>query len=71
MSAESYRRIIGSNDRINVGIVGFSSRAKRSLIPAFQIHTKNQNCQIVGVSDIWNRRREDGKAFLEKKRVTK
>ena len=49
MSAESYRRIIGSNDRINVGIVGFSSRAKGSLIPAFQIHAKNQNCQIVGV----------------------
>ena len=67
MSAESYRRIIGSNDRINVGIVGFSSRAKGSLIPAFQIHAKNQNCQIVGVSDIWNRRREDGKTFLEEK----
>ena len=67
MSAESYRRIIGSNNRINVGIVGFSSRAKGSLIPAFQIHAKNQNCQIVGVSDIWNRRREDGKAFLEEK----
>ena len=28
MSAQSYRRIIGSNDRLNVGIVGFSSRAK-------------------------------------------
>ena len=28
---------------------------------------KNQNCQIVGVSDIWNKRREDGKAFLEEK----
>ena len=67
MSAASYRRIIGSNDRINVGIVGFSSRAKGSLIPAFQNHAKNQNCQIVGVSDIWNKRREDGKAFLEEK----
>lgn len=66
MSAQSYRRIIGSNDRLNVGIVGFSSRAKGSLIPAFQGHTKQQNCQIVGVSDIWNRRRDEGKAFLEK-----
>ena len=46
MSAESYRRIIGSNDRINVGIVGFASRAKGSLIPAFQNHAKNQNCQL-------------------------
>ena len=67
ISAQSYRRIIGSNDRLNVGIVGFSSRAKGSLIPAFQQHSKQQNCQIVGVSDIWNRRREEGKAFLEEK----
>ena len=67
ISAQSYRRIIGSNDRLNVGIVGFSSRAKGSLIPAFQQHSKQQNCQIVGVSDIWNRRRDEGKAFLEEK----
>lgn len=67
MSAQSYRRIIGSNDRINVGIVGFSSRAKGSLIPAFQGHSKQQNCQIIGVSDIWNRRRDEGKSFLEEK----
>ncbi len=67
MSAQSYRKIIGSNDRLNVGIVGFSSRAKGSLIPAFQQHTEQQKCQIVGVSDIWNRRRDEGKAFLEEK----
>ena len=42
MSAQSYRRIIGSNDRLNVGIVGFSSRAKSSLIPAFQQHPNNR-----------------------------
>ena len=65
MSAKSYRRIIGSNDRLNVGVIGFSSRAKSSLIPAFKKHSKNQNCQIIGVSDIWNRRRDEGKAFLE------
>ncbi len=67
MSAASYRRIIGANDRLNVGIVGFSSRAKGSLIPAFLNHSKQQNCRIVGVSDIWNRRRDEGKAFLEEK----
>ena len=67
MSAKSYKRILGSNDRLNVGIVGFSSRAKGSLIPAFQNHAKKQNCEIIGVSDIWNKRRDDGKAFLEDK----
>ena len=67
MSAKSYKRTLGSNDRLNIGIVGFSSRAKGSLIPAFQNHAKKQNCEIIGVSDIWNKRRDDGKAFLEDK----
>ena len=66
MSAKSYNRIIGSNDRINLGIVGFSNRVKGSLIPAFLNHSKKQNCQIVGVSDIWNRRRAEGKEYIGK-----
>jgi predicted dehydrogenase len=65
MSAKSYSRIIGANDRIQVGIVGFSNRAKHTLIPAFLEHQKTQNFEIVGVSDIWNRRREEGAAYIE------
>ena len=65
MSAQSYRRILGANDRINVGIVGFSNRCKGALIPAFNGHSKKQNFQIVGVSDIWSRRRDEGAAFLK------
>ena len=66
LTAKSYRKIIGANDRINVGVVGFSGRFKGSLSKAFNNHSKSQNVEIVGVSDIWNRRREEGKAFLEK-----
>ncbi len=65
MSAKSYNRIIGANDRIQIGIVGFSNRAKGALIPAFNGHSKAQNFEIVGVSDIWNRRREEGKAYIK------
>ena len=64
LSAKSYRKIIGANDRVRVGIVGFSNRAKGSLIPAFNVHSKAQNFEIVGVSDIWNRRRDEGAAFI-------
>lgn len=64
MSASSYRKIIGSNDRVRVGIVGFSNRAKQALIPAFNGHSKAQNFEIVGVSDIWNRRRDEGVAYI-------
>ncbi len=65
--AASTGRILGANDRIRVGIVGFSDRAKNSLIPAFQGSAEELNFEIVAVSDIWNRRREEGKAFLEDK----
>lgn len=65
ISAKSYGRIIGANDRIRVGIVGFSQRAKSSLIPAFQHHADDLNFELVAVSDIWNRRRDEGTAFVE------
>ena len=65
--ASSYDRILGANDRIRVGIVGFSDRARNSLIPAFQGSAEELNFEITAVSDIWNRRREEGKAFLEER----
>ncbi len=65
--AASYRRIVGSNDRVRVGIVGFSDRARNSLIPAMQNYAKALNFEFVAVSDIWNLRRSEGIAFLEQK----
>jgi predicted dehydrogenase len=67
LSAKSYKRILGANDRVRVGIVGFSNRAKGSLIPSFLSNSKAQNFEIVGVSDIWKKRREEGAAYLKKK----
>jgi predicted dehydrogenase len=66
-SATSYARIIGSNDRVNVGIVGFSSRCKGALIPAMLQHAKELNFEFTAVSDIWNRRRDEAVAFLKEK----
>ncbi|SFD35065.1 Gfo/Idh/MocA family protein [Spirosoma endophyticum] len=66
-SASSYARILGSNDRVRVGIIGFSDRFRQSLAPAFAEHAKNQNFAFVGVSDIWNRRREEAEQFLKGK----
>ncbi len=65
LNAKSYRKIIGANDRVRVGIVGFSNRAKGALLPAFNGHSKSQNFEIVGVSDIWNRRRAEATAFIK------
>ncbi|MDJ1471943.1 Gfo/Idh/MocA family oxidoreductase [Xanthocytophaga flava] len=67
MSASSYARIIGSNDRVRVGIVGFSDRFRQSLLPAFMNHAKELNFELVGVSDLWNRRRDECEAHLKDK----
>ncbi len=61
-TASSYKRIMGSNDRIRVGVVGFSDRHRSSHMPCFMNHYKEMNFDIVAVSDIWNRRREEGAA---------
>jgi predicted dehydrogenase len=67
MSASSYARIIGSNDRVRVGVIGFSDRFRQSLAPSFGNHNKELNFQFVGVSDLWERRRNEAKAFLTEK----
>ncbi len=66
-SAKSYGRIMGANDRVGVGVVGYSDRFRQSLFPSFMNHQKELNFDIVAVSDIWKLRREEGAAFLKEK----
>ncbi|HXY23878.1 MAG TPA: Gfo/Idh/MocA family oxidoreductase [Candidatus Acidoferrum sp.] len=63
--ASSYSNIAGSNDRVRVGIVGFSDRFRYALLPAFRAHSKELNFEIVAVSDIWKLRREEGVAHVQ------
>ncbi|HVG15084.1 MAG TPA: Gfo/Idh/MocA family oxidoreductase [Chitinophagaceae bacterium] len=67
LSAQSYNRIIGANDRVRVGVVGFSDRHRGSHIPCFMNHYKELNFDVVAVSDIWKKRREDGAAAWKEK----
>ncbi|MEO7800836.1 MAG: Gfo/Idh/MocA family oxidoreductase, partial [Ginsengibacter sp.] len=67
MSAKSYARIKGANDRVNIGIVGFSDRFRSSLLPAFLNNYKELNFDIIAVSDIWKLRREEGQRYLKEK----
>src|SRR5690606_25275055 len=66
-SAQSYGRILGANDRVRVGVIGFSDRFRGSLLPAFLSNHKQQNFDIVAVSDIWKIRREAGQTMLKEK----
>jgi predicted dehydrogenase len=66
LSARSADRVAGANERIRVGIVGFSNRFGSTLSKAFHGLSKRHNCEFVGLSDIWNRRRDEGSAYIEK-----
>jgi predicted dehydrogenase len=65
-NARSYAQVMGANDRVRVGIVGCGDRMRGGDLPAFFSHNKEMNFQIVAVSDIWNKRREEGAAFIQK-----
>ena len=65
-NATSYAKIVGANDRVRVGVVGCGDRMKQALIPSFQIHAKEMNFEFVAISDLWNKRREDGVAYIQK-----
>mgnify|MGYP000063537334 CR=1 FL=1 len=65
-SPKSYSKILGANDRVRVACVGFSDRHRASHVPPFKALAKGMNFEMVALSDLWNRRREEGKAFLEK-----
>jgi len=70
-TAKAQGRIRGANDRVRVGIVGFSDRTRDALVPAFLQHAAALNFELVAVSDIWSVRREEGAAFLEKRAGTR
>src|SRR4051795_8806151 len=65
-TARSYANIAGANDRVRIGVVGFSDRFREALLPSFLQHNAALNFEIVAVSDIWSRRREEAAAHLEK-----
>lgn len=67
LSAKSYGNIIGANGRVRVGVIGFSDRFRSSLLPCFMHHNKELDFDIVGLSDIWKLRREEGVAHLTEK----
>lgn len=67
LSAKSYGNIIGANDRVRVGVVGFSDRFKDALLPSFLHHNKELNFDMVAVSDLWSYRRDLAVEHLKSK----
>lgn len=67
LSAKSYNRIIGANDRVRMGVVGFSDRFKDTLFPCFLNHHQELNFDMVALSDLWNYRRDQGAEYIKSK----
>ena len=65
-SARSYAAIPGANDRVRTAVIGCGDRMKGALIPSFAEHAKAMNFEFVAVSDLWNRRRDEGVAYIKK-----
>jgi predicted dehydrogenase len=70
LGARSYSRVLGANDRIRVGIVGYSDRFRGALSPAFLALAKELNFEFTAISDLWNKRREEADAFYKAKGIS-
>ena len=61
MMAKSYRRILGANERIHIGMIGIGGMGGHHL--GQLVNTKDEfNHDIIAVCDIWDKRRENAAA---------
>ena len=58
LSASSYSRVIGANNRISIGIIGCGGRGLGAHMPGVYKHVKSQNFEITAVADPWRLRQE-------------
>ena len=58
LSATSYSRVIGANDRISIGIIGCGGRGVGAHMAGVNKHAKSQNIEITAVCDPWRIRQE-------------
>jgi predicted dehydrogenase len=62
MSAASYARVIGANDRISIGMIGCGSRGIGAHMGGVNKHAKDQNVVFSAVCDPWRVKREEAAA---------
>jgi len=65
MSAASYSRVPGANDRISIGIIGCGGRGVGAHMPGVHNHAETQNFEITAVCDPWRLRQEAASAKVK------
>jgi predicted dehydrogenase len=63
--AASYKRIIGANDRIAIGIIGCGSRGRNAHMTGVNNHAATQNVEITAVCDPYRVHREEAAAMVK------
>jgi len=58
LTASSYARVVGANDRIALGLIGCGGRGYGAHMTGVHPHDKQQNVEFTAVSDPWRLRRE-------------
>ena len=58
VSAASYARVVGANERINIGLIGCGRRGVGTHMRTIAKYAKDQNATFVAVSDPWRQQRE-------------
>lgn len=65
MTASSYARIVGANERIAIGLIGCGGRGQRAHMTGVHPHDKTQNAEFTAVCDPWRKRREEASALAK------
>jgi len=65
LSASSYSRVIGANDRISIGQIGCGGRGIGAHMAGVYKHVKSQNFEITAVADPWRLRQEAASAKVK------
>jgi predicted dehydrogenase len=58
LTATSYAKIVGANERISLGLIGCGGRGYDAHMKGVHPHDKQQDVEFTAVSDPWRQRRE-------------
>src|SRR5215213_9323847 len=67
MTADSYARVAGANDRISIGLIGCGERGSAAHLPGIFKHFDTQNFEVTAVCDPWRTHREKAAEVVKDK----
>lgn len=66
MTALSYKRVLGANDRVGIGLIGCGNRGIQALLKGALEFQESTNIEFRAVCDIWKQHREEAADVVKK-----